>query len=404
VSFLDLRRANVAEALDWILQPVRMTWRPSEGRIVAGTDRRLAGESAWVYDVSMIALPSVEELQKLGDYQKAVAAAKKAAGEFLAAVRTELGADETAVVWFAPGQLLVTGDAARHAQAAKLFTALAEGPVKPRGAAAQLYATTRKRAEERRELAAKLAWARRRFETAARHETFGWQLLAAAADGRLDLEALTELKIAWRSPVTAELLSGPGAAAVLRSLWVVCESSQLLPQEQELGALADWARARCRPATQATVAALRKDPADGSALLGTLYGALALRDARLAAEARTLLAKAEAEDSPLGAARTVARALMSEPEAIDRAALAQVIAGEHVHGEDLVVLAALACRRAGEQLWTAFRAESRELLGDQPLDGNVVLLVNRLSRRKGVRTLFSSATGVPQTIVARKES
>ena len=45
----------------------------------------------------------------------------------------------------------------------------------------------------------------------------------------------------------------------------------------------------------------------------------------------------------------------------------------------MVALAALACRRAGGEAWTAFRAESRAILGDQPLSGAVVVLVNRLS-------------------------
>jgi hypothetical protein len=50
-----------------------------------------------------------------------------------------------------------------------------------------------------------------------------------------------------------------------------------------------------------------------------------------------------------------------------------------IQGDDLVVLTALACRRAGGEAWTAFRAESQSLLGNQPLSGAVVVLVNRLS-------------------------
>jgi hypothetical protein len=55
-------------------------------------------------------------------------------------------------------------------------------------------------------------------------------------------------------------------------------------------------------------------------------------------------------------------------------------AGEYASGDDLVLLAALACRRAGGEPWRAFRAEARYLLGNQPLSGGLVVLVNRLPR------------------------
>jgi len=44
-----------------------------------------------------------------------------------------------------------------------------------------------------------------------------------------------------------------------------------------------------------------------------------------------------------------------------------------------VVLAALASRRAGGEVWSTFRGEAPDLLGRQPLAGEVVVLINRLS-------------------------
>jgi hypothetical protein len=44
-----------------------------------------------------------------------------------------------------------------------------------------------------------------------------------------------------------------------------------------------------------------------------------------------------------------------------------------------VTLAALACKQAGGELWEKFRGESRDMLGGQPLPGEVVVLVNRLA-------------------------
>jgi hypothetical protein len=56
------------------------------------------------------------------------------------------------------------------------------------------------------------------------------------------------------------------------------------------------------------------------------------------------------------------------------------VVAKGVQGDDMVVLTALACRRAGGEAWEKFREEARTLLGDQPLSGSVVVLVNRLSR------------------------
>jgi hypothetical protein len=53
--------------------------------------------------------------------------------------------------------------------------------------------------------------------------------------------------------------------------------------------------------------------------------------------------------------------------------------GTGMQGDDAVVLAAIACRRAGGDSWNAFRANARDILGNQPLSGGVVVLVNRLS-------------------------
>jgi hypothetical protein len=52
-------------------------------------------------------------------------------------------------------------------------------------------------------------------------------------------------------------------------------------------------------------------------------------------------------------------------------------------GPDHVVLLALAFRQAGGAHWDRFRAASRDLLGNQPLPGEVVVLVNRLAQPQG---------------------
>jgi hypothetical protein len=111
VMFLDLRNATVAQAMDWILVPARMTWRVEKGAVVAATARRAPGEAAWIYDVSLAAISAADEFGKDNDYNKCVAVAKKAADAFLAGFRKGLGAKDEDVLWYGPGQLLVIGDA-----------------------------------------------------------------------------------------------------------------------------------------------------------------------------------------------------------------------------------------------------------------------------------------------------
>ena len=103
VTYLDLRGASVADALEWTLQPLRLTWELSDGKVVAGSARRLPGMSAWVYDVSRIALPTAEQLKEAGDWSKIAEAVRGAADEFLRVVNGTLdpgGKDSS--FWFAP--------------------------------------------------------------------------------------------------------------------------------------------------------------------------------------------------------------------------------------------------------------------------------------------------------------
>jgi hypothetical protein len=59
--------------------------------------------------------------------------------------------------------------------------------------------------------------------------------------------------------------------------------------------------------------------------------------------------------------------------------LDKAIAGESgdISGDDLIILTAVAARRADGDTWQAFRARMTELLQDQPLSGHVVVLLNR---------------------------
>src|SRR5690606_6935388 len=57
VAYLDLRGATVADALDWALQPNRLSWWVEDGIIRIASARRQAGAAPWIYDLGRIVLP-----------------------------------------------------------------------------------------------------------------------------------------------------------------------------------------------------------------------------------------------------------------------------------------------------------------------------------------------------------
>jgi Ca-activated chloride channel family protein len=380
VSFLDLRGATLAEALDWTLQPARLEWSLKEGAVNVATARRQAGQAPWIYDVSLIALPSPEEINAAEDDQKRIEKAQQEAAAFLAAMRGELP-QGVRLEWFAPGQLLVIGATSSHERASQVLALLGndkdQGPLGQ--AAAELRSKTAQRAKDRKEQADRIREAVRRMEVVLTHDGYAWRLLAAAADGRLDLEALTELQIAWRRPETKKLLEAKSPGVLIRSWWAIAESARALPEEAELGQLAKETQALAQRSADQSVATLKENPSDVQAAIGALYAALASDDSSFRAEAAAAIRSAAGEDASLAQIRDLAAVLLAnDSSAIDAAPLA-ALATSGVQGEDLVALTALACRRAGGDAWDAFRRQQRDLIGKQPLSGDVVVLVNRLA-------------------------
>jgi len=371
VTYLDLRGTTTAQALDWLLQPVRLSWRiePAGGKVVlVGSDRRLPQVAAWVYDVSIAALPDAKEFEKIKKREDAVAKARRHAEQFLGAMRKKLNASDKAVTWFAPGHLLVIGSPRHHQQAASEIMRWQTGT----------------RVKARREQVERIRTLSQLMETAAVHEQFGWKLLAAALGGGLDLEALTELQVAWKAEETTRLLEGKGGGVVLRSAWAITAAARLIPEKRELAALATAVRGRSHKAAQKAAAAVKETPDEQAAVLTAVYGTLATGDAKIWQAVLATLPKDVAHDAPNRAAVTLGRALLVDTNKIDGEALAQLISTDQVVGEDLTVLAALACRRAGADTWSAFRRRMQELLGEQPLSGGVVVLISRLSGNVGV--------------------
>ena len=375
ITYLDLRHATVAQALDWILLPARMNWWVAGGTVTAGTVRRAGGDSAWVYDVSLLALPSQAELKSLqGDQDKSAKLAATVADDVHSAVAKTLGLKADALTWYGPGQILIYGHAGQHAAAAKLFADLAAAAPALPGDLAALQKQPSARAQAGKDATAARLAATEQDRVAAALDAWTWPLAAAAAQGKLDDEALTELRIAWQSPQMGGVLAGAQGVAGMRSLWALAESARALPREAELAAVAKAAQETARKAADAAAAAWAQTPHDQNLFLKTLYDALARpADADYRAKVLPLLARFSPQTEPL------VTSLLGTPNAVSAAKLTECVAAG-VQGDDMVVLTALACRRAGGDVWNGFRAAAKETLGNQPLSGGAVVLVNALSR------------------------
>jgi hypothetical protein len=116
-----------------------------------------------------------------------------------------------------------------------------------------------------------------------------------------------------------------------------------------------------------------------SAFAGVLYAALSMRDdQQLVGKAVRLLTDSQPSDSPLAPARTVARILLASPKAADVEEILKMTESG-VAGQDMTTMLAIACRRAGGEAWSTFRRHATDLLGNQPLAGSVLVLINRLN-------------------------
>lgn len=202
------------------------------------------------------------------------------------------------VVWFSPGKLLVIGDTKLQASTLGLLRQLADAKAKLPAELAALHKLTVKRAASRQADDDKQAAARRRHNVAIKHAHFGWQLLASAVAGKLDLEAFSELEIAWSQPETSELLVESAKPLILRSLWTLTEAGRAMPDEPRLRALIEKARALCEPKIIEAEAALQKSPTDAAAFITVLYGALANRDRPADAARRRELLLSQPGQSP----------------------------------------------------------------------------------------------------------
>lgn len=354
VGFLDLRGAAAADGLDALLGPFGLDWRVEEGVIAVSSARRHDGSCVWPYAVSDLTRPTRDELGRAptpADADRALDDLEHVLGRALAPAAM--------VALLTPERLVLLGDAGAHERARALLEALrgagkldAVGRFAPeeRTALAALRVKTVARAAAQADSITQRRRASAQAQAAQRLERGTWRLLAGAVEGRLDLEGASELLEACRASAALE------ATPLARAVWALAQARAVDPADATL-ALAERHCARTA----------RESPPDAAA---PAEGALYLRLAGAATDA-SLPASADAT------LHAVARLLSSGSQADAEPVLA-ALADSQLHGDDPVVLAAVALRHAGGGAWARFRNERAAWLGRAALSGEALRVLNRL--------------------------
>jgi hypothetical protein len=394
VTFMDLRGATAAQAFEWLCAPVHLSWSASAGKVRV-TIAALSGEAApWTYDVSALALPLTAELKGAKKWNEKNKLANSLADEFMAAVRKAAGAEAPEdCFWLGSGQIVVHGKAAAHGAVNRLLSELKAGS----GDHGELGKRVQERYKARKESLEKALEAREKAEVYGALYWSSWTLLAAAADGESDLEALTRLQAAWKDRFAAKLAAADEPVTAVRSAWAVSESAAVRSKDAELKELAKELLARIGPSADKALATLKasseKGTASPGAYLAVIYSVLAFRngntlgvvdDKRLASFEKEAVALMfhEAAKEQKGAVdhlRTMARVLVLGADKADGGELAKLFEAG-MGGDDLNALCALTARKKGGNTWLAFRTAAAANFSRMGVSGSVVLIANRLSK------------------------
>ena len=386
VTYLDLRYATVIQALDWLLAPYHLAWQmKDEGTITVGVTRRLSAPSAWGYAVADLAMPSEEEINSF----TSEADLENALTDFLNGVRViigqkgDSGLKPGSAVLIDAGRLLVYGEPHTHAKVKAFLEALRDGQLdivkvagrdlssEKRASLKAMQQLAVKRWETRADAREKATAKQARDNVERSLDDAPWQLLAEAVRGGVNLEALTTLQMAWDNPQ----IRGMDSQLVTRAAWCIGMAARAVPNDAELTTLAEKA-----VSTVKAMKVLKPEDNNASAYLAALYAVLLLEDGdareNQAEDAVKSLMMAD-ENSSLWTICLIAQGWLSPSVEIDLS-LIEAISAHRIGGDDGVLLTSLLAKRRGGQLWQTFREEMPSLVRAQPLNGHVVVLVNRL--------------------------
>ena len=382
VTYLDLRRATVVQGLEWLLAPYHLTWHvKAPDTITIGTARRLPGASVWGYNVRDLAMPLAREFDE--DVPRKTG--ENALRDFRKAIRTVINQKEEGIqpgsaVLLDAKRLLVYGDPEIHRKVARFLEALREGE-------SNVTSIARRRLSEDEAAALKALqkltmdrWQTRAEarETHAEEKEHRWiigelataslVLFSEALDGKVDLESLTRLQMAWEDPHIKSIVEGEYLYVATRSAWCIRTAAQLVPTDAELSAFSQSVISQVK-----RIRTLRSPREDSfTADLGTLYALLALTDEVRPDDAMRALIKEQTVEG------LIAQGLLSPSEESDKALAAVLVSQEIIGNEDLLLLTCLIAKRRGGRLWQTFREELPYIARRSQLRGPLLVILSRL--------------------------
>ena len=395
VTYLDLRKATVAQALDWLLDQFQLEWQMAGGKATVGTSRRLSKSfsTPWVYSLGYLATPAKSELSEDVNANRKLAGSSSR--ELLSAMQAALGAGKVRLL--SGGRLLVYGTAADHELVNALLNALrgktGGKPMSalPKDAADKIAALAPKTAARYAQSAdARAAAMTTKTQRAVIDalDYYSWKLLAQALGGKADLEAISYLQFALSNPEFSSAIKRAQATVLASRLtWAIAEAARLLPKDKDLHLLAEQAAGA---AAERCVLALEGSKRSIQGQVGALQYCLAAKSlAAIGVKSKTLSddyikLAADPLNQPLDRMQdfpAIAGALLGDLAA-DKPKLAerlQAVRKEQILGDDLTVLYSLACKRLGGETWENFRRVRAEIAGRQPLSGDALVIINRLS-------------------------
>ena len=386
VTYLDLRHATMIQALDWLLAPYHLMWQMKDAdTITVSASRRLPAPSAWGYAVADLAIPSEDEIDNMASQTDV----EEALTDFLNGIRIIIGQKEGSE--FMPGsavlidaeRLLVYGGSNVHAKVEAFLEALRDSHIdiakvagrdmlaKERASLKALQQLTVQRWTARAEAREKSTANQVRRRIAADLDKAPWQLLADTVRGGVNIEALATLQMAWDDPQ----IKGVAPLLVTRAAWCIGMAARVIPNDVELTTLAEKSLSSVK-----AMKVLKPEDDNASGYLATLYAVLLLedgdaRESQIDDAVKSLMKIPE--NSPHWTTRLITQGWFS-PSVENDLSLMEAISAHRIGGDDTIVLASLLAKRHGGQLWQTFREELHALVKKRPLNGRVVVLLNRL--------------------------
>ncbi len=397
LTYLNLRRANVSQAMDWILTSAHLIWTINkDNSITVGTTRRMPGQSAWVYKIGDIAMPIDKEKDPKADPKDA----KPDIDPIGHAVRLAFDQKDN-IVLIKPTQLLVWGDEKLNASVLALLQALKDPkadiskiagnkiPATELAELQKLQKLTAARWIARADQREKRFAAQQRNQAISAISTFTLPLLASASRASIDTEALTELQIAWASPEISKLFENDNARLImLRSAWAINQAAPQPRTNKELYDLTSKVYKFSEAQLTNCIHSVNEQANNDNRYLAAFYDAVLLENDSYNNSDRTgipnfpeinkLLLKQR--EGNLTVFPVIAAALLTPSKANDEA-LAKAITDKKIIGNDAVLLTTIAAKERGGILAKTLRENLPELTGKQAIDGNIIIFANRVTAR-----------------------